>query len=119
MVVLLSMISLGVILLIMLGRWIQPYSKRKPIYQWSLNDYGGHMVRGLSVFWAAGERSTYRMDRLHEEAGRDPKREPEGLGIVDAPYLDDPDDPRGKLDPPRPRDEDPDVDPDHPQRPSA
>lgn len=99
MIVFLSIVSLGAVLLIMLGRFIQPYSQRKPFTSWSLNDYGAHIVRGLSVFLAAGQRSAYRMDRLHEEAGRDPKKAPEGLRIIDGPYLDDPDDPRGKLNP--------------------
>lgn len=94
----LTFVVLAVIALLALGRFVTPYSQRKPVLTWGLDDYGAAILRGLGVFGAAGARNAYRLDRMHEEAGRDPKREPEGLGIVDAPYLDDPNDPRGKPD---------------------
>jgi hypothetical protein len=109
-VIFLAFVVLGVIFLLVLGRYVSPRSSRKPVVTWGLDDYGAHILRGLSVFYAAGARNAYRMDRLHEEAKRRPQDEPEGLAVIDGPYLDDPNDPRGKPDgwvPPGEADQDP------------
>jgi hypothetical protein len=91
-------VVLAFLALLALGRFVTPHSQRTPMLTWGLEDYGATVLRGLGVLGAAGARNAHRMDRMHEEAKRDPKREPEGLEIVDGPYLDDPDDPRGKPD---------------------
>lgn len=104
----LAFLVMGVTLLIMLGRFVAPYSTRRPVRTWGLEDYGAHLMRGLGVFFSAGQRNAHRMDRMHEEARRHPQRAPEGLDIVEGPYVDDdthrsPDDGDEDDDPPRPR----------------
>ncbi len=84
----LTFMVLGALLLIMLGRFVSPYSTRRPVRTWGLEDYGTHLMRGLGVFLSAGERNAYRMDRMHEEAKRRPDRDPEGLDIVQGPEID-------------------------------
>lgn len=85
----LAFVALGATLLIMLGRFVSPYSTRRPVRTWGLEDYGTHLMRGLGVFFSAGERNAYRMDRMHEEAKRRPDRDPEGLDIVQGPWTGD------------------------------
>lgn len=98
----LAFLALGATLLILLGRSVSPYSTRQPVRTWGLEDYGINLMRGLGVFFKAGERNAYRMDRMHEEAKRRPDRDPEGLDIVQGPVEDD-------REPPAPDDDDPDV----------
>lgn len=88
-----AFLALGVTLLILLGRWVSPRSTRRPVRTWGLEDYGNHLMRGLGVFFAAGQRNAYRMDRMSEEAKRRPDRDPEGLDIVQGPVEDDQDPP--------------------------
>lgn len=102
----LAFVTLGAILLVMLGRFVSPYSTRRPVRTWGLEDYGVHLMRGLGVFFSAGERNAYRLDRMHEEARRRPDRDPEGLGIVQGPQNDD-DDPPDASTTPDPDDDDP------------
>lgn len=102
--ILLTFMVLGALLLMMLGRFVSPYSTRRPVRTWGLEDYGTHLMRGLGVFFSAGERNAYRMDRMHEEAKRRPDRDPEGLDIVQGPVEDDED-----LPPAQDRDDDPDA----------
>lgn len=85
----LAFVALGATLLIMLGRFVAPTSTRRPVRTWGLEDYGTHLMRGLGVFFSAGERNAYRLDRMHEEAKRRPDRDPEGLDIVQGPVGDD------------------------------
>lgn len=85
-----AFLALGATLLILLGRSVSPHSTRQPVRTWGLEDYGTNLMRGMGVFFKAGERNAYRMDRMHEEAKRRPDRDPEGLDIVQGPILDDP-----------------------------
>ncbi len=111
---LLLFVVLAVTCLIVLGRSVSPYSSRRPVRTWGLEDYGVHLMRGMGVFFAAGQRNAHRMDRMHEEAKRRPDRAPEGLRIVEGPLDGGPDDPRRK-DPTSPYY----VDPDDPLRPDG
>lgn len=60
---------LGVIMLLFMGVAVTPKPKKKPVWRWSLDDYGATLVRGLRLFGDAGARNRWRMDSMHKQRG--------------------------------------------------
>ncbi len=65
--VFLLFVTLGAISLLLMGVAVTPRSKKKPIWQWSLDDYGATFVRGVRLMLDAGARNRWRMDSMHKQ----------------------------------------------------
>jgi len=65
--VLLWFVVLGVIALLLMGVAVTPKSKKKPVWRWTLDDYGATLVRGARLFGDAGARNRWRMDSMHKQ----------------------------------------------------